>query len=350
MNAEDERRERYLWDPGAPADPEVRALEDRLASARFDAIRRPLALPPSSRGTVRPSVWPTARVRTAAALAAAAVAVITIGGSAYWSWRWSWTAGAPWSTQIDDAVDHSAVKTALAVDRPLQLAPTSSARVDIARIGTMSVSPGSAVTLAETTSSRHRVQLDRGSVSVRLWAPPGMFAFRTPAGTIRDLGCIFDLSVDGDGTSRVRVDTGWVQMDNDFGESLVPAGAAAEMRRMARPGVPIYLDSSDVFAAAVRAAQDETDSGGRRALATIVRTARRRDTLTLLMLANVSATDVKRVLLARAADLWPPPSGVTIDAIAAGDRDQLWKWRASLGLPPVKSWWRNWKDALPWRQ
>src|SRR5262249_4454250 len=155
----------------------------------------------------------------------------------------------------------------------------------------------------------------------------GMFAFRTPAGTVRDLGCIFDLSVDAEGTSRVRVDTGWVQMDNDFGESLVPAGAVAEMRRLARPGVPIYLNSSDVFAAAVRAAQEGGDAAGRREVDTIVHTARRRDTLTLLMLANVSATDVKIVLLARAAELWPPPSGVSVDAIAAGDRDQLWKWR-----------------------
>src|SRR5262249_32922366 len=157
-----------------------------------------------------------------------------------------------------------AVKTALAVDHPLHLTGTSSARVDIARIGTMSVAPDSALTLSETTSIRHRVTLDRGSVSVRIWAPPGVFALRTPAGTIRDLGCIFDLTVDGAGTARVRVDTGWVQMDNAYGESLIPAGAVAEMRPLARPGVPIYRDASEVFAAAVRAAQDGGDTGARR--------------------------------------------------------------------------------------
>jgi hypothetical protein len=342
MTAEDERRDRYLWDPAATADPEVQALEARLSSARFDPRRRQLALPPRpSRGVMR--------FRWAIALATAAAATIALGLTAYWSWRWSWTAGASWAAEIDNAADHSAIKTTLTVDKPLQLARTSSARVDVARIGTMSVSPGSTLTLAETMSSRHRVVLDRGSVSVRIWAPPGLFAFRTPSGTIRDLGCIFALTVDPEGTSRVRVDTGWVQMDNDFGESLVPAGASAEMHKLARPGVPIFLDASDVFAATVREAQNGGDAAERRNLDTIVRTARRRDVMTLLMLANVSPADVKRILLARASDLWPPPPGVSLDAIIAGDRDQLWRWHGALDLPPVKSWWRNWKDALPWQ-
>jgi len=342
MSAEDERQERYLWDPAAPADPEVRALEEALASARFDSTRRPLSLPRTSSRNPR-------RLRIAVALAAAAVLLMAVGLTTYWSWRWSWTPGAAWTAEIDNTTDHRPVKTSLAVDQPLRLTRTSSARVDIARIGTMRVAPDSALTLAETTSSRHRVRLDRGSASVRIWAPPGMFAVRTPAGTIRDLGCIFDLSVDDEGTTRVRVDTGWIQMDNDYGESLIPAGAAAEMRPLTRPGVPIYRDASDVFAAAVRAAQDGGDTVARRELDTIVHTARRRDVLTLLMFANVSATDMKRVLLARAAELWPPPADVNIDAIVSGDRDQLWKWNNSLDLPPLKSWWRNWKDALPRR-
>ena len=206
------------------------------------------------------------------------------------------------------------------------------------------------MTLAETAAARHRVLLDQGSVSVRIWAPPGMFAFRTPAGTVRDLGCIFDLRVDRDGTSRVRVDTGWVQMDNDFGQSLVPAGAAAEMRKLERPGVPIFTDASEAFETAVRAAERGGDAAARRELGAVLRTARRRDVLTLLMLATVSAADEKRVLLTRAEELWPAPSGVSIDAIVAGDRDQLWRWHDSLDLPPLKSWWRNWRDALPWRQ
>jgi len=344
MTAEDSRTERYLWDPAAAPDSDVQALEHRLEGARFGPARRPIVLPPlPSRGGMR--------LRVTFALAAAALAVFALAVGAWWSWRSTWTAGASWAAEIESKSQPSrTIRTALAVDQPLHLAPTDSARVNIARIGTMRVAPGSAITLAETTSAHHRVVLDRGAASVRIWAPPGMFAFRTPSGSVRDLGCIFDLAVDADGTARVRVDTGWVQMDNDFGESLVPAGASASMRRLSRPTVPIYADTSDAFMQAVRAAQDGGDAALRSELATILRTARRRDVLTLLMLANVSSAAEKRELLNRAAQLWPPPSDVSVDAIVAGDREALWRWHGSLDLPPVKSWWRNWRDALPWAQ
>lgn len=338
MSSEDDRRAAYLADPQAPPSADVQDVERQMAPLRFELRQRPLDVPTRS-------AWPRYRtIRTVARLAAA-VAILTLAAAAYLSWRLSWTDGAPWRAEIDTA-SAAAVTTALDVNRPLTLTSTSTARVNIARIGTMRVEPGSAITLAETTSARHRVVLNRGSVSVRIWAPPGMFAFRTPSGSVRDLGCIFDLSVDEAGTSRVRVDTGWVQMDNGYGESLVPAGASALMRRLSRPGVPIYDDSSVEFATAVRAAEDDGDATEHRELDTILRTARRRDVLTLLMLANVSPDNLKPVLLRRAAALWPPPAGVTVDAILAGDRDQLWKWHAALDLPPVKSWWRNWRDAF----
>ena len=54
----------------------------------------------------------------------------------------------------------------------------------------------------------------------------------------------------------------------------------------------------------------------------------------------------KRPLLERAAQLKPPPSGMTVDQILA-DGSRLWEWYNALDLPPVKSWWRNWRDAFP---
>jgi len=80
MSAEDDRRERYLWDPGAESDPEVRRLEGHLASARFDPRRRPLALP-----SLRPHA--RTRFRASAVLATAATLLIAIGVGEYWSWR-----------------------------------------------------------------------------------------------------------------------------------------------------------------------------------------------------------------------------------------------------------------------
>ena len=332
----------YLWDPAAPASGDVQAVERALAAARFDRVRRPLRrLPPL------PARRPTYG-RALFALAASA-ALLVAGVTAFWSWRWSWPASAPWPVTTEASSSNAMpVRGQLRIDQPMELGATTSARIEIARIGTMRVEPGSALTLSMTSSARHRVLLDRGTVRVRVWAPPGRFAFQTPAGSVIDLGCIFDLSVDSGGTSRVRVDTGWVQLSNGWGEALVPAGASSIMTAAVRPGVPIYDDSRPGFAVGVRALEHPLDEAGRAAaIDAVVQTARARDVLTLLMLANASEDLLKRPLLERAAELLPPPSGVTVEAIVAGNNGQLWRWYGTLDLPPAKSWWLNWRDALP---
>ncbi len=343
MATEDDRQiDDYLWDPSATPAESVQAVERALAPARFEAVRRPLHLPAIARRRRRlDRRW----------LALAAGLVIVAGAATFWSWRWSWPAGAPWPVTLQSAAP-GAPETSdrLQLNGRFELPPDTSARVQIARIGRMAVAPGSALVLSETRSSRHRVQLDRGAVRVRLWAPPGRFAFQTPAGSVIDLGCIFDLSVDAQGTTRVSVDTGWVQLANGWGESLVPAGASSVMSAATRPGVPVYDDAAPAFSDAVRTLERATDDGARlHALDTIAATARARDVVTLLVLANVEPATAKRPLLDRAARLIPPPPGVTVDAIVAGDSSQLWRWYGALDLPPAKSWWLNWRDALPGR-
>ena len=68
-----------------------------------------------------------------------------------------------------------------------------------------------------------------------------------------DLGCFFQLTVDADGVARLTVRSGWVQLDNAFGESLVPAGASSLMQSDRRPFVPVYDDAAPAFGQSVRA-------------------------------------------------------------------------------------------------
>jgi len=330
----------YLWNPSAPPARAVQIVEQRLAPARFESVRAPLNLPASSR---RP------RRLDPRLLALAAGLVLVAGASAFSWWRWSWPADAPWPVTIQAGPSASgAVASRLGLDRRLELATDTSAHVQIARIGGMTVDPGSALVLTETRSRRHRVQLDRGTVHVRVWAPPARFALETPAGSVIDLGCIFDLSVDARGIARLRVDTGWVQLANGWGDSLVPAGASSVMAAASRPGVPLYDDAAPPFHAAVRTLEEDPDAAARtRAIDAIVSTARIRDVLTLLVLANAAPAPAKRPLFDRAARLFPPPADVSVDAILAGDSLQLWRWCDALDLPPAKSWWRNWRDAFP---
>jgi ferric-dicitrate binding protein FerR (iron transport regulator) len=328
-------QDEYLWDRSGPIDPAVADLEARLAPLRFDRASHPLVLP-----------RPRRRLPRALVVAGAIAASLLVAAGAWYEWRFDWTRDRAWRVTVEPAVSGGSSTTAsLAVGKSLQtIAPASPARIDIARVGVMDAAAGTDLMISSTDAHRHRVRLDRGTVDVRLWAPPSVVAFRTPAGDVIDLGCVFQLAVD-DGVTRLDVRTGWVQLGNSYGESLVPAGASSVMRAGSRPSVPVYDDAPPAFAGAVRAFEIDDPTGA--ALSSIVATSRPRDVLTVLMLAARRSGPVRATLVARAAVLAPPPATANIAAIFGGDNDALWRWIDSLPLPPVKSWWRNWRDALP---
>jgi hypothetical protein len=337
---DDDRIDAYLWDPKAPPAPEVRAVEAPLEALRFE---------PAPKGSI---VWMTSRpvrFRRATWLTlAAAAALLLVTGAAVWTWRLSWPAGQAWTI-------HTAPATApasLAVGAPLTLGAGDRAGIDVARIGQMVLRGDAQLTLLYSQGTRHRLALERGSAHVRVWAPPGSIVFRTPAGEVIDLGCEFELTVEPARTT-VRVLSGWVQIENGHDETLIPAGATGESRPDRAPTVPVFDDAPPAFMAAVRALEAKASTALEDAattrdadVRTIVATARVRDVFTLLMLIERRAYGSAE-FAARAAELAPPPRGVTVNGILRGDREAIWHWRDTLLLPPAKSWLRNWRDGLP---
>ena len=334
MNA-DQKLQAYLWDPAAFADADVAAVEETLSPLAFDPAAHPLPAIfaardlPAPRGRMR---WR----RPVIALAVAA-SLLFAAGAGLWSWRWSWPDGRAWTVRAGGA------ESRLEVGRGVAVPSGTPAIANIARIGTMRLGGGTSLELRATRGNRHRLRMDAGALHVRLWAPPGSIVIETPAGDIVDMGCEFNLSVDGD-SSRVRVVSGWVQIENRVDEVLIPAGASSEMTSMEGPGVPVFDDAAGEFREAVRAIEG---GAGPAAVDVVLRLARARDVYTLLQIADRHPR-VAEPVLRRAAELAPPPGDVTIGAIMRGDRDALWQWTMSLPLPSPKSgWWRNWRDALP---
>jgi hypothetical protein len=97
---------------------------------------------------------------------------------------------------------------------------------------------------------------------------------------------------------------------------------------------------------AVRALEDDQAENRPVALAAVTALARPRDVYTLLLLVERHAFGSDQ-LAGRAAELWPPPAGISVTDVVRGDHAALWLWRDTLPLPPPKGWLRNWRDALP---
>ena len=215
----------------------------------------------------------------------------------------------------------------LAVGEWLETDGNSRAQIAVSSIGNVEIDENTRVRLLETHDTEHRLELARGKMSARIWAPPRLFFVDTPSAVAADLGCAYTLEVDDRGASLLRVTLGWVALELKDRESMVPAGAACETRPGVGPGTPYFEDASPAFREALEKIDFENDAA---ALTSLLDQARLRDTLTLWhLLARVDGNDRVRVYEKMTAFV-PPPPGVTREGVLQLDQQMLESWRHAL--------------------
>jgi len=338
----------YLWDGSGPPDPDLERLERMLSQLRSTAPA------PDFAATVRlkpdtPSMrtrWNSARFLLPT-LAAAASIVAMIGVT------WQTTRGTR-SWEVERMAGQPRIGSApltgtgrLAVGETLVTDASSRARLDVSSIGQATVDTDSRVRLVDTREGHHQLALERGTLHAFITAPPGQFVVDTPSATATDLGCVYTLHVDEDGTGTLSVTAGWVAFEFKGRESFVPAGASSRTDPRFGPGTPRYDDAEAEVQAALDEFDHETATAGKaHNLRVVLERARPRDAMTLWhLIARASPADRGAVIDALAARV-PMPAGVTRDAVMRLDKPPLDQWWDALGLRDAK-WWRKWKGSLP---
>ena len=219
------------------------------------------------------------------------------------------------------------------------------AKIDVARIGEVVLGSDSRLRLVQTGAGRHRVQLDRGTLWARIWAPPGSFGVGVPSGEAIDMGCEFLIRTDARGDGHLQVRSGWVQFEDADAEIFVPQGAQVALRADG-VGTPHADDASPAFVAALEA----IDRAGRRntvdegAVQRLLDASRREDAITLLSLLSRYPQLRAGPLFDRLATLLP--AGVTREALATQGPNAFNPWWRALPYPPMKRWWMKWPDAV----
>ena len=247
-------------------------------------------------------------------------------------------------------------KGRLAVGQWLETDSGSRAQIDVGTIGQVEIDPNTRVRLVETKATEHRLELARGKMSARIWAPPRLFFVDTPAGVAADLGCAYTLEVDDEGAGLLHVTSGWVALQLKDRESMVPAGASCATRPGVGPGTPYFDDATDVFRRALARLdfQPGTEETKIPDLDLLLMDARPRDTLTLWnLLGRVEGNDRVRVY-ERIAGFSPPPEGVTREGVLQLNEQmlQLWKdklettWSQQSFGRLGKAWIKMWTGAL----
>lgn len=275
---------------------------------------------------------------------AAAVAVLVVA-SAFGLWlvlsgQRSINPGSFWQVETIDGtprIGSTSVrnKGQLAVGQWLETDGASRAQINVASIGQVQIDANTRVRLVETQPTEHRLELARGKMSARIWAPPRLFFVDTPSAVAADLGCAYTLEVDDAGASLLRVTSGWVALELKDRESMVPTGAACQTRPGVGPGTPYFEDASPEFRQALTTIDFGGDPSDQVAIDTLLKTSRARDTLTLWHLLGRVKLEERDKLYDKIASFVPPPGGVTRDGILKLDPTMLDKWRDDL----EPTWW-----------
>jgi len=233
------------------------------------------------------------------------------------SWNVETLAGMP-------TIENSSENGKLAVGEFLETDANSRARVQVANIGNVEVAPNSRVQLVKTSSTEHRLSLEKGELKAKILAPPRLFIVDTPSAVAVDLGCEYTLEVDKDGNGKLHVTGGFVALEKDGREAIVPAGAIAFTKKGKGIGTPFAEDSSSKFQNALY--KFDFENGGSEALQTIINEASLYDSLTLWhLLSRVEKTQRGKVFDALTLQV-KSPAKVTREGILKLDKKMLDAW------------------------
>ena len=219
----------------------------------------------------------------------------------------------------------------LAIGQWLETDSQSKAQIEVGSIGVVEVDPNTRVRLLQTLPTEHRLELARGKMSARIWAPPRLFFVDTPSAVAADLGCAYTLEVDDSGATLLRVTSGWVALELKDRESMVPAGAACRTRPGIGPGTPYFENASPEFRDSLAHLDFDSEPAKRKSsLKLLLSHTRERDTLTLWHLLGRVDEDERGQIYDKIASFVPPPDGVTRDGVLKLDAKMLELWRDRL--------------------
>jgi hypothetical protein len=310
----------YLYDRSGD-DPEVAELEGLLGAY---AHRAPLRDPPL-REPPRRRRWLPAMTAGVAVTAAAAIFVLWPRGGATCQ-----AAGPGFAFAVEGGPARcsgsAASRGTLPVGAWLETSTRAVADVRVADIGKLTVYGDSRVRLVDTGAAGHRLELARGKVSARVTAPPRLFVIDTPVAAAVDLGCAYELVVDADGRTHLRVTLGAVSLEGRGYVAYAPMGTEVLAVPGRGPGTPVATGASE----RMRAAVTEFDGGDAGAVRSIVDAAEGRDTATLWNLLSRTTAGDRATVIARLEQLADRPAGVRTDDVQAGDPAAIERWRQAL--------------------
>lgn len=209
----------------------------------------------------------------------------------------------------------------------------SKARIKIGSVGEIEVEPNTEIQIKETESFEYKLVLLEGKISARTWTAPKLFSIKTPSSAIKDLGCLYYISVDDKSVTTLQVISGWVLMENDHDKSLLPAGTTCYSDLSKGIGTPFADDASMLFKESLY--KLDFQRSGELELENILSEARKEDLITLFHLLKKLKGDSRGKIYDCIASLFNIPPQINRNGIMDGDKEMFARLWTQLGLGSI---------------
>ena len=211
----------------------------------------------------------------------------------------------------------------------LQTNSVSRARLNVGSVGEVDIQPNSKVKLIKSDKNEYKILLNEGKIHAVIWSSPGMFTVETPFATAIDLGCIYTIEVNKDGSGSLKVISGCVELKSGNTKSLIPADAMCKTDKTFGTGTPYFNDATTEFKDALNDFDQNKDKSS--ALSILLKESRKKDALTLWHILTKVKDNEKQETYKRIAELVNIPSNITSRGIINGDKEMMSALRKALG-------------------
>lgn len=200
---------------------------------------------------------------------------------------------------------------------------------DITEVGDATIEGPGDVDLVRSSPHLEKLYMHRGILSARIAAnvKPRLFQVGTPSGTAVDLGCIYSMHVQENGSTELRVSVGRVAFELFNKNIVVWSGARCVADKKGNVTTPVDESSGQNFKNAVErfdATRDEE------ALRDLLANARLRDAASLWHLLQSTSGAPREQIYTKLAELSPPPANIQKPEIFELNKTALEAWRVDI--------------------
>lgn len=198
----------------------------------------------------------------------------------------------------------------------------SYARIEVPDIGTIDVNP---FTVLTNVDKKNTLEIKKGSITANFQNSKNIFHFIIPSANVSDfnLNSSYSITVSDEGISEISVSAGWVDVESDNAEVIIPKYYKVEVSKGKGCGIPFHFSADQEF---IDLINELAFRSRETILSQIVKRASLKDAVTLWNIFSRVDHEYRKLVYKKLNELVPHPENIEEEKFLQLDEESMLKW------------------------